>query len=78
METGSCAQEGKIASTHSYVQETQFSGQMQRRVAIVGEVGVLQACGIVFDYASEEGEVFEVDSPADADGDVDPMYFLQN
>lgn len=46
---------------------------MERGVAIVCEVGVLQALGVVLDDAFEEGEVFEVDGSADADGDVDPV-----
>ena len=46
---------------------------MQRGVAIVGEVGVLQVLGVVLDYAFEEGEVLEVDGSADADGDLSPL-----
>ena len=46
---------------------------MERGVAVVGEVWVLQAFGVVLDYAFEEGEVFEVDGAADADGDVNPV-----
>ena len=45
---------------------------MERGVAIVCEVWVLQAFGVVFDDAFEKGEVFEVDGAADADGDVNP------
>ena len=40
---------------------------MQRGVAAAGEVRVLQARGVVFDDAFEEGEVLEVDGSADAD-----------
>ena len=52
---------------------------MERRVAIVGEIRVLHALGVVFDDAFEEGEVSEVDGSADADGDVNPfpwVFFL--
>lgn len=49
---------------------------MQRRVAIVGVVRVPEALGVVPDDAFEEGEVFEVDGAADADGDVDPPGFF--
>ena len=46
---------------------------MERRVAIVGEIRVLHALGVVFDDAFEKGEVSEVDGAADADGDVNPF-----
>ena len=52
---------------------------MERRVAIVGEIRVLHALGVVLDDAFEEGEVSEVDGAADADGDVNPVpwgFFL--
>ena len=45
---------------------------MERGVAIVCEVWVLQALRVALDDASEKGEVFEVDGSADADGDVSP------
>lgn len=45
---------------------------MERGVAIVCKVWVLQAPGVVLDDAFEEGEVFELDGSADADGDVNP------
>lgn len=45
---------------------------MERGVAVVCEVGVLQALGVVLDDAFEEGEVFEADSSAYANGNVDP------
>ena len=47
---------------------------MERRVAIVGEVRVLHALGVVLDDAFEEGEVSEVDGSANADGDVNPFF----
>ena len=49
---------------------------MERGVAVVCEIRVLQALGVVLDDAFEEGEVFEVDGSADADGDVNPPVFL--
>ena len=64
--------EGLLFSTHSYIQQTQLGSQVQRGVAIIGEVGVLQALGIVLDDTFEEREVVEVDGSADADGDVNP------
>ena len=45
---------------------------MERGVAIFGEVRVLQAFGVVLDDTREEGEVFEVNGAADADGYVNP------
>lgn len=45
---------------------------MKRGVAIVAEIGVLQALRVVFDDAFDEGEVVEMDGSAEADGDVDP------
>ena len=45
---------------------------MERGVALVCEIWVLQALGIVLDDAFEEGEVLETDGSADADGDVYP------
>ena len=62
---------------HGYVHQAQLRGQVERRVAVVGEVGVLEAPGIVLDDAFEEGEVFEVDGSADADGDVSPPSFIR-
>lgn len=50
---------------------------MQRGVAIVGIVRVPEALGVVLDDAFEEGEVFEVDGSADADGDVNPPVLLR-
>ncbi len=49
---------------------------MERGVAVVCEIRVLQALGVVLDDAFEEGEVFEVDGSADADGDVNPPVLL--
>ena len=45
---------------------------MERGIAIVCEVGVLQGFWVVLDYPFEECKVFEMDSPADAKGDVNP------
>ncbi len=45
---------------------------MERGIAIVCEVRVLQAFWVVLDYPLEECKVFEMDSPADAKGDVNP------
>lgn len=50
---------------------------MQGGVAIVGVVRVPEALGVVRDDAFEEGEVFEVDGAADADGDVNPRVLLR-
>ena len=57
--------------------QVQLCGQVERGVAVVGEVGVLEALGVIFDDAFEEGEVFEVDGSADADGDVNPPSSLR-
>lgn len=50
---------------------------MQGGVAIVGVVRVPEALGVVRDDAFEEGEVFEVDGAADADGDFNPRVLLR-
>lgn len=49
---------------------------MKRGGAIVREVWVLQALGVVLDDAFEEGEILEVDGSTDADGDVNPAVLL--
>ena len=59
-------------STHGYVQEAQLRGEVERGVALVCEIWVLQALGVVLDDAFEEGEVLETDGSADAYGDVNP------
>ena len=59
-------------ATHCYLDKTQLCCEVERGIAIVCEVGVLQVVGIVLDYPFEEGKVFEMDSPADAKGDVNP------
>ena len=63
-------------STHGYVQEAQLRGEVERGVALVCEVWVLQVLGVVLDDAFEEGEVLKTDGSADADGDVNPLGFL--
>ena len=63
-------------STHGYVQEAQLRGEVERGVALVCEVWVLEVLGVVLDDALEEGEVLETDGSADADGDVNPLGFL--
>lgn len=45
---------------------------MEGGVALVGEVWVLKAAGVVLDDALDKGEVVEMDGAAEADGDVDP------
>ena len=59
-------------STYGYVQQAQLRGEVERGVALVCEIWVLQALGVVLDDAFEEGEVLETDGSADADGDVNP------
>lgn len=54
------------------IEQAQSCGQMERCVAIVCKVGVLDVLRVVFDDALEEGEVFEVDGTSDAGGDIDP------
>lgn len=63
-------------STHGYVQEAQLRGEVERGVALVCEVRVLEVLGVVLDDAFEEGEVLEADGSADADGDVNPLGVL--
>ena len=60
------------AITHCYLDEAQLCSEMERRVAIICEVRVLQAFGVVLDYSFEERKVFEMDGPADAKGNVNP------
>ena len=64
-------QGGKIG-TYSDFEQAELGGEMKGGVAIVTEVGALQALGIVLDDALHEGEVVEVDGSAEAGGDVDP------
>ena len=59
-------------ATHCYFNKPQLCSEVERGIAIVCEVRVLQAFGIVLDYSLEESKVFEVDSPADAKGNVNP------
>lgn len=61
---------------YGYIQQPQLRSEVKRGVAIVREVGVLQALGVVLDDAFEEGEVFEVDGSTNADGDVNPASLL--
>ena len=58
--------------THGYVQKAQLRGEVERGVALVCEIWVLQALGVVLDDAFEEAEILETDGSADADGDVNP------
>ena len=46
--------------------------EVEGGVALVCEIWVLQALGVVLDDTFEEGEVLETDGSADADGDVNP------
>lgn len=62
---------GKV-STHCYLDKPQLCSEVKRGIAIVCEVRVLQAFRIVLDYSFKEGKVFEMDSSADAKGDVNP------
>ena len=59
-------------STHGYVQQAQLRGEVERGVALVREIWVLQALGVVLDDAFEESEVLETNGSADADRDVNP------
>lgn len=68
--------ERDLRLAHGYIQQIKLCSQVERGVAIVGEVWVLQALGVVLDDAFEEGEVFEVDGSADTDGDVNPEDVL--
>lgn len=54
------------------LQEAIRSCQVQRRIAQVVEVWILEIGGVVLDYAPDEGQVIVLDGPAEADGHVDP------
>lgn len=58
--------------------QPQLCRQVQGCVAAVEEIGILTESGIVFHYASHEGEVVEVDGAAEADGGVDPESHTQS
>lgn len=59
-------------ATHCYFDKPQLCSEVERGVAIVCEVGVLQVFWVVLDNSFEQGKVSEMDSPADAEGDVNP------
>ena len=63
---------GSGEATHCYFNKPQLCSEVEGGIAIVCEVRVLQAFGVVLDYSLEECKVFEIDSPADAKGDVNP------
>ena len=63
---------GTGKATHCYFDKPQLCSEVERGIAIVREVRVLQAFWVVLDYPFEECKVFEMDSPADAKGDVNP------
>lgn len=69
---------GCLGLAHGYVRQAQLCGEVKRGGAIVREVWVLQALGVVFDDAFEEGEILEVDGSTDADGDVNPAVLLSS
>lgn len=59
------------------LEQAELGGEMKRGVAIVAEVWVLQALGVVLDDALDEGKVVEVDGSAEAGGDVDPGWLVR-
>ena len=63
---------GARKATDCYFDKTHLCSEVERGIAIVCEVRVLQAFWVVLDYPFEECKVFEMDSPADAKGDVNP------
>ena len=63
---------GTGEATYRYLDKPQLCSEVERGIAIVCEVRVLQALWAVLDYSFEECKVFEMDSPADAKGDFNP------
>ena len=59
--------------TYSYIEQTQLCGEVERGVAIVRKIGILEAFGVVLDDAFEEAQVLEVDRPANASRNVNPV-----
>lgn len=59
--------------TYSDLQEPLPSREMQRRVASVVQVWILQRCGVVADDALYEQQIVKENRAAQADGDVDPV-----
>lgn len=57
--------------TYGDLEQAELGGEMKGGVAMVAEVGALQALGVVLDNALDEGEVVEVEGSAEAGGDVD-------
>ena len=49
------------------LEEAKLCGEVEGGVAVVAEVRVLKALGIVFDYAFDEGGIVEVDGSAKTD-----------
>ena len=45
---------------------------MERRVAVIGGIGVAEILGIVFDYSFEESKIGKVYGTADACWGIDP------
>ena len=72
LESAFCWQWGPGEATHRYLDKPQLCSEVERGIAIICEVGVLQALWVVLDYSFEECKVFQMDSPADAKGDVNP------
>ncbi len=69
--------EGVGVDTYGDLEQAELGGEVKRGVAIIAEVGVLQALGVVLDDALDEGEVVEVDGSAEAGGDVDPGWLVR-
>ena len=63
---------GTGEATHCNFEKIHLGSEVERGIAIVCEVRVLQAIWVVPDDPFEECKVFEMNSTADAKGDVNP------
>lgn len=61
-------------STHSDFQASEPCGEVERSVALVCEIWVLEVAGVILDDALDEREVVQVDGTAEAERGVDPAY----
>ena len=59
--------------TDDNVETSKLGGDVERCIAIVGEIWVLQILGVVLDDSFEEGQIVEMDCTPDTSGDVNPV-----
>ena len=70
-------EEGRKAAYGNF-QQAELSGEVQRGIAIVVEVGVLETAWVVLGDALEQYEIVQLDRSANSNGNVDCHFEDQN